>query len=135
MRMNRLIANVGLATAVIAGALVSSGANASSITVLNPSFETLPAGGLNNGTCGSAGGCWSYAQIPDWSTSQTDSPGGLDYGQFQPLSSTPSPFTYLTAGPTIAFLDYGATISQSVGTAVAGITYTLQVDEIGRAHV
>ncbi len=97
-------------------------AKADSITVLNPSFETLPSSGLPNG-CG-AGCSYSVDQIPGWSED------GGNSGQFQPGSSSGnfSYFNYIPDGVTVAYTN-GGNIYQTVGaTTVAGTTYTLTVD-------
>jgi hypothetical protein len=104
---------------VLSAALLSNTAQANSITVVNPSFEILPPGGLPFG-CGAA--CsYSADAIPGWSTT-----GG---GQFQPgPPSTTAYFNYVPDGNTIAYSN-GGLISQTVGTtAQPGVTYTLQVD-------
>jgi len=92
-----------------------------SIFVANPSFETMPGGGLPYG-CGT--GCsYSVGTIPDWVTSGSE-------GQFQPGSSSGNfaYFNYVPDGVTVAYSN-GGTISQTVGsTVVAGDTYTLTVD-------
>jgi len=129
MRISRLISSVALATAVMAGAaLVSSSANASSIFVDNYSFEKLPDGvTLYNsqnvvtpiGGCGA--GCYSIDNIPGWTSTSAFS------GQFLPGSYTDG-FNYVPDGVTVAYsVDIGG-FSQTVGTAVAGDIYTLQVD-------
>ncbi len=63
------------------------------------------------------------AAIPDWTSSDPNS------GQWQPggVGSTNFYFSSLPSGPTVAYANAG-TISQGVGNAVAGQTYTLQVD-------
>jgi hypothetical protein len=63
------------------------------------------------------------AAIPDWTSSDPSS------GQWQPggVGSTNFYFSSLPSGPTVAYANAG-TISQGVGNAVAGQTYTLQVD-------
>jgi len=93
------------------------------IPVNNPSFETLPAGGLP--IPGYLGGDYSVAPIPGWINSGSS-------GQFQP--GGPSgivPNLYyntLSVGPTEAYTN-GGTISQTVGATVGvGITYTMLVD-------
>ena len=98
------------------------GAAASVIPVANPSFETLPAGGLPF-TCG--GGC-SYSvndPVPGWT-------GFGSFGQFQPGPAFGN-FTYFNTVPngvTVAYSNDGGLI-QTVGVlAQAGVTYTLQVD-------
>ncbi len=117
MKLLRTAAVVGLCV------LFSSVAFADSITVNNPSFETLPASGLSNG-CGS--GCsYSVASdpgqaIPGWTTS------GFA-GQFQP--GTSGGFNSLPDGPTVAYVNQGGSISQTLGATVqSGDTYTLTVD-------
>jgi hypothetical protein len=117
--IRRFMCGVALTTALVAGAaLVSSSANA--LTVNNFSFETLPAGGLTI-NCGI--GC-AYSQndpIPGW-TSTSDY-----YGQWQPGPYIGG-FNSVPDGSTIAYSVDVGTFSQSIGTAVAGIIYTLQVD-------
>jgi hypothetical protein len=124
-RIVRLVSGVALAVTAIAGtSLIANSANASSITVLNPSFEVPPPGGfpLPNTNC--APGC-SYSEpgpIPDWTTVG-------DTGLFQPgnpLNTTY--FNTLPDGPTVAYTN-GGSVSQTVGTTtVAGDTYTLNVE-------
>ena len=125
------ITRVALAMAVMVGtALVSYSAHASTITINNPSFETLalgyPGGG---GICGP--GC-TYSQfigIPGWT-------GMLSLaGQIQPGSPiNTSMFDTLPDGPTVGYVNTGwGSILQTVGTALAGITYTLTVD-VGFRH-
>ncbi len=111
---------VALATA----ALIATGsAHAGAIAVTNASFEVLPAGGLPFGGCGA--GC-SYSAndpIPGWT-------GTDGFGQFQPgvQASNFTYFNYVPDGITVAYSN-GGTISQTVtATAIAGTTYTLQVD-------
>ncbi|MEO9189003.1 MAG: PEP-CTERM sorting domain-containing protein [Acetobacteraceae bacterium] len=104
---------------LLAGANTAVGAV---IPVSNPSFETLPAGGLPFG-CGA--GCSYSAQdpIPGWVSTGS-------FGQFQPGVQVGN-FTYFNSVPdgiTVAYSN-GGTISQTVGAvAVAGTTYTLNVD-------
>ncbi len=104
---------------MLAGA---NGALAAVIPVSNASFEILPAGGLPFG-CGA--GC-SYSgndPIPGWVSTGV-------FGQFQPGVQA-SNFTYFNSVPdgiTVAYSN-GGTISQIVSAvAVAGTTYTLNVD-------
>lgn len=121
--------SVALATVVIAGAaLASTNASAGTITVLNPSFETLAAGYPNFGPGSCAPGC-TYSLglgIPDWNASPTSS----SYGQFQP--GNPANTAYynnpLPDGPTVAFISGGALYQTVVNSMVAGVTYTLGVD-------
>ena len=89
------------------------------ITVMNPSFETLPLGGLGLG-CGT--NCrFSNGPIPGWTTASSIPASG----QIQP---GPGQFSSLPDGPTSAYTN-GPTISQTVGATVeAGIEYILAVD-------
>ncbi len=90
-------------------------ASATPVAITNPSFETLPPGGLTF-SCGT--GCsYSNGVIPGWATV---GPSGT--GEFQPGSAQ---FTTIPDGITIAY-NNGGSISQSVGTVSgAGILYTL----------
>lgn len=102
-------------------------AGAAPIPVNNPSFETLPAGGLTQ-LCGAS--C-SYAEdfIPGW-TNIPFSGLGLSSGQFRPGTDGGNTFYFdaLSTGPTSAFCSNGS-ITQTVGISVqAGVTYTLTVD-------
>lgn len=107
--------------------LASSGF-ADIITVTNPSFEILPAGGLVDpcgGTCVYSEGA-DYA-IPGWTATDP-----ANAGQFQPggpSGTEPNPYyNALDLGPTEAYANDG-TIYQTVGATVqVGVTYTLQVD-------
>jgi hypothetical protein len=130
MRMlSGLISDFALAGLAIAGAaLVSTHADAGTITVLNPSFEILAAGYPNYGPGSCAPGC-TYSVglgIPDWNASPTSS----FYGQFQP--GNPANTAYynnpLPDGPTVAFISGGALYQTVVNSMVAGVTYTLGVD-------
>ena len=89
-----------------------------SLPIINPSFETLPSGGLTmTAGCGSVSGCaYSFGQIPGWNESNPS-----DTGQWQPgtLGGPPSFFTSLPNGVTVAFSNGGA-IMQKVGTVTAG---------------
>ena len=96
-------------------------ASATTITVNNPSFETIGPGGLPNG-CG-AGCSYSVASTPGWNG------GG---GQFQPgpPSGTTAIYNDIPDGPTVGYTN-GAAFTQTVGATVQdGATYTLTV-EIG----
>lgn len=106
--------------------LLTTPAGAGAIPVNNPSFETLPPGGLSSG-CGF--GC-SYVQdfIPGW----INNPGGWDLssGQFRPGpdAGNTTYFDTLSDGPTSAYCNNGS-IQQITGITVqAGLTYTLTVD-------
>lgn len=106
------------------GLVFASAGFASAIPVNNPSFETLPAGGLP--IPGYAGGSYSIAVIPGWV--------GTGYsGQFQPggpSGTVPNHYyNTLSDGPTEAYIATSEVISQTVGATVqAGVTYTLMVD-------
>lgn len=99
-------------------------AQASPIFVDNFSFETLPAGGLPFGACGTA--CsYSDDSIPGWSVidaSQT--------GQFQPgPPANTAYFNFVPEGITVAYTN-GGSISQTVADVVVnGFFYTLLVDQ------
>jgi hypothetical protein len=122
MKTSKLLLGI---PALICAMLFVSTAFADGITVVNPSFETLPAGGLPVGGCGT--GCLYSEDVaaPGW----TGSGSGL-YGQFQP-GTQDSNFAYFNSLPdgiTVAYSN-GSTLSQTVGvTVLAGVTYTLQVD-------
>jgi hypothetical protein len=99
-------------------------ANGSTIPITNASFEALGPGGLPLNACGT--GC-SYSEdaIPGWTNSQV----GSTSGQFQPGSSSGNTayFSSVPDGLTLGYSNYSQ-ISQIVGTATAGVTYTLRVD-------
>jgi hypothetical protein len=99
--------------------LISIAVLADPITVANPSFETLPPGGLPL-SCG-ASCTYSVGPIPDWTLV-----GFAGQGQVIPGVGVPS-FNTIPDGITIAFSN-GGTISQTVGaTAEAGVVYAMQV--------
>jgi hypothetical protein len=91
---------------------------ADAIPVANPSFETLPSGGLNN-FCGESCAFSTGLAIPGWNTtgSQTGQwiTGGFD-------GNPPA-----IDGSVLAYSN-GGTISQEVGSAIAGDTYTARTD-------
>jgi hypothetical protein len=103
--------------------LFASCSFADDIPVVNPSFETLPTGGLGYDGCGT--GCsYSGGPIPGWTNSTAQ------FGQFQPgtQDGNTAYFSTLSDGITSAYLN-GGMISQTVGATVQpGVTYTLQVD-------
>ena len=108
--------------ALVVSAISVSPVCANVITVLNPSFETLPSGGLPGSGCG-AGCSYNFGAVPDWTGT------GIP-GQFQPGPSAGNfaYFNYIPDGQVIGFND-GGTLSQTVGVlSQAGVTYTLQVD-------
>jgi hypothetical protein len=109
---------------VISASLSTSIARAD-VPIINASFETLPAGGLNIGGCGT--GCsYNTGAIPGW----TISPVGANEGEFQPGSSSGNfaYFNYVPDGITVGYSN-GGMISQTLSTKVqAGELYTLYVD-------
>ena len=117
--LNTLIAAVAVAAAAPSAAVV--------IAVANPSFETLPAGGLPFGGCG-AGCSYSSDAIPGWTNNGST-------GQFQPGSSSGNfaYFDYVPDGLTVAYSNNGSIAQTVAATAVAGRTYTLLVD-LGWRH-
>ena len=110
--------------AILPVMFVGMTAQAGIITVDNPSFEILPAGGLPlTRGCGGVPGCaFSIDQIPGWTAT------GAQTGQFQP-GTTPNMFlNNLPDGPTVGYIKWGS-ISQTVSAlAVAGTTYTFNLD-------
>jgi hypothetical protein len=88
-----------------------------SIPVNNPSFETLPSGGLNLVT--NSYGAYNYGSIPDWM---------LITGNAGEWAPTGGIFTDpIPNGSNVAFSN-GGTISQTVAATVnTGVTYTLSV--------
>jgi hypothetical protein len=95
---------------------ISTVAQATTLFVANPSFETLPAGGLNHPN---VDGPFSVGAIPGWS--ETDATSS---GQYQPDTNA---FTVQDDGPTVAYSNSGI-IFQDVTTVAAGVTYTMTVD-------
>jgi hypothetical protein len=123
-----LMPSVVMATALVTGtALVSNSAGAGTITVNNPSFETLPAGyNLFNFPYFANVATDPNYNIPGWTA--TTNAGALGYAAGQQWPGCCSYISPPPVGPDIAFLSEGK-ISQTVGqTAVQGVTYTLQVD-------
>ena len=108
------------AIALVGGVLAFAPASAAPIFVDNYSFETLPAGGL---TIGCGGSCvYSEGSIPGWTTTPVS-------GQWHIGGYAGNPPAY--DGNYIAFSNSGS-IFQNVATAVAGTTYTLQVELLHR---
>src|ERR1700676_2430464 len=104
----------GLIPLGLAFGLAAAPAWATSITVLNPSFENFTTGALDHTGCGT--GC-SYsvdANIPDWVGSPTAALGGM-WGQFQPGPLPNAYFDQPTDGQTAAYSNNGS-ISQTVGS-------------------
>jgi hypothetical protein len=110
--------------ALLVGSVISlASAWGGPITVANPSFETLPAGGLPL-TCTGLGCFYSVDAIPGWTNSGTSGQlqTGVQLGNFMYFDTLPD-------GITVAFQTGAGTISQTVGPTVqTGTTYTLQVD-------
>jgi hypothetical protein len=108
--------------AMVGMLLLVSSAFAATIFVANPSFETLPTG-WPNVTCG---GTCAYSvglPIPSWNST------GSETGQWRTGGFDGNPPAF--DGSILAYTN-GGTISQDVGSAVAGVTYTLQVDVLHR---
>jgi len=101
--------------------LFATCAFADSVTVNNPSFETLPTP-WNPADCGGYG-CYQATQIPGWTNSGAS-------GQFQP--NDPRVFNYLPEGSTtVAYTQDGGTpITQTVLGLAPNTWYTFSV-EIG----
>ena len=120
--MKQLLAATSALT-LVAGLLASAPASATAIPVSNYSFETLPAGGLPY-LCG--GSCaYSIDAIPGWTNS------GIS-GQWLIGGNVGNPPA--TDGSLVGFTN-DAPIWQDVATAIAGTTYTLQVDLLHRTDV
>ena len=121
----------------LALALPAAAAWAGSVTVANPSFETLPSGGLpftndGSGVPGSCGaGCsFSTSNIPGWTNS-----GGTN-GQFSAridYHGNLRYFDYVPDGNTVAYSNGGSISQLLAATAVAGRVYTLTAD-LGVRH-
>ena len=119
---------------VAVGVFAAGGVQAGTINVVNPSFETLPAGGFPF-PCGPVGPthytcAFADSVVPGWTQSAIyDTTTGSFSGEFKP--GVPTITTYFNSVPdgNIVVRALNATISQTV-TAVAdpGATYTLNVD-------
>ena len=106
-------------------------ANVTPIHVNNPSFETLPSGGLTD-TCPGHNCEFSRGDIPGW----TVPPGSIDTGQLRPSTSGMGHLfeTFAPHNGEVSAFSNGPTISQEVGPTVAeGVPYTLTVD-LGRRN-
>ena len=110
--------------AVCTGLMAAAGsASAAIIPVVNASFETLPAGGLPFGGCGTGCSFSVNDPVPGWN-------GAGSFGQFQPgpASGNFAYFNFVPNGLTVAYSN-GGSLSQTVAAvAVPGVTYTLSVD-------
>lgn len=95
------------------------------IAVANASFETLPAGGLNN-PCGGSCAYSTGEGIPGWVTT------GFETGQWIPGGFNGNPPAF--DGSYLAYTN-GGTISQNVSSLIAGATYVLQVEILQRTDV
>jgi len=116
---------------LLSGPLLVAGAasaNAGVISISNPSFEILPASGLNQHCPGQdyPGCSYSVGAIPYWNATGSGGSGqfqsGAQAGNDTYLNSTPD-------GDVVAYSN-GATLWQTVSgvTVVPGLTYTLQVE-------
>jgi hypothetical protein len=131
MKASKLL--VGILTLLCAMLFVSN-AFADVVPVSNPSFETLPAGGLPIG-CGTGCNFDQNVVPPGWMFTPGTTNLGL-FGQLQP--GPPTTTTYFNSvpnGSTVAWSDEGGSIIyQNVGTTPgAGVVYTLTVDIGARA--
>jgi len=105
--------------------LLTTGAWADSVPIVNASFETPPIPALTPNCAGT--GCAFNFAIPDWNNLSSTTAAGL----FQPGSNTLYFTSPLPSGNTVAFINNGA-IWQTLGVSVLpNATYTLSVD-VGR---
>ena len=145
MKILKILSSAGICAAVLAA--LGASANAEIIPVVDPQFNQFPAGPtLFNGVLVgpgapnpylyfSCGGTCRFADdnVVGWTSSETyDLPHALS-GQVQIGNSTDFNGPPIIAGTTtpepIVERDINATISQVVSTtALAGVTYTLDVD-------
>jgi hypothetical protein len=106
---------------------------ATNIPVANADFTILPASGLNQVYDGiDYTGLPLIEAIPDWGTSvgaSGNTPPGGGYGQWAPLSNSFSGFN----GTQVVGYTNDPTLYQTVGTVLAGDTYTLTVEIGNRA--
>ena len=104
----------------------AAGSGNTSITIDNPSFETLPSNPQWISNCGTGCRDTGDGNVPGWTASVT-----TGIGLFQPgpdLFTLPLP---ATEGQTVVYLN-GGTLSQTLSaTLQASTAYTLQVD-VGR---
>jgi hypothetical protein len=108
-----------MAFAIAAAAFAAVPATATSITVVNPSFEQTPVPYVPLGCAGPTNACVYTANgiIPGWTTSGVS-------GIFRP--ELPERYNAIPDGVTVAYTDGGASIEQNVGLAEAGKIYTLK---------
>jgi hypothetical protein len=103
--------------------LLTTGARADSVTILNPSFETTNTLSPN---CAGTGCAFNFS-IPDWNNISSTTAAG----SFQPGSNTLYFTSPLPDGNTVAFINSGA-ITQTLGVSLLpNSVYTLSVD-VGR---
>jgi hypothetical protein len=111
-------------------------ANAEVVPVVDPYFDMFPAGQtaatyLNFNDCGNPGCSFSDSAVVGWTDSVTMYTRGANEGQWR-IGQLPSTNTFNsdpTSGEPIVLRAVNATASQIVSTtAVAGATYTLNVD-------
>jgi hypothetical protein len=103
--------------------LLTTGARADSVTILNPSFETTNTLSPN---CAGTGCAFNFA-IPDWNNISSSTAAG----SFQPGSNTLYFTSPLPDGNIVAFINSGA-ITQTLGVSLLpNSVYTLSVD-VGR---
>ena len=121
MKINLLLGAAALAS------LLAGGAQATTLVVSDPSFESAPPDGYTEAGCG-AGCAYSASPISGWST--TD-----NAGQFEPGSSSGNfaYFNYVPDGLNVAYSNGGSIYQTIAATAVAGDTYTLTLDVGSRA--
>lgn len=108
----------------VLGIVLAVGAQGASITIANAGFEDNVLPVLN--ICGP--GCdFKKGVMSGWSILPTSA---SDAGTFRPgPPATTTFFDSVPEGVNIGYAQFGAALSQTVGvTAVAGLTYTLQVD-------
>jgi hypothetical protein len=116
-----ILRNATILPMVVVLALVPS-AFAATILVANPSFETLPTG-WPNVLCGGSCAYDVGLPIPNWNST------GSETGQWRTGGFGGNPPAI--DGSILAYTN-GGTLSQDVGSAVPGVTYTLQVDVLHR---
>ena len=113
--MNTKLILSAAAAAIVGAMTVSTTAQATAVTVVNPSFETSYAQPYNCGVNCS----WNTSGIPGWAGEGSFNPGP---------PATTTYFNYVPDGITVAYSN-GGSISQTVSAAaLANRTYILQVD-------
>jgi hypothetical protein len=134
MKILKTLSSAGICAAVLAA--LGAKAEAAAIPVADPYFNMFPAGQsaatyLNFSDCANPGCAFSDSAVVGWTDSVTTFTRGANEGQWQ-IGQLPSTNTFNsdpTAGEPIVLRAINATASQIVSTtAVAGATYTLNVD-------